>query len=61
MMAARPSQNYKMLQQRLVEALGPHPNWNEIHRLQRLLIKEFERAFNVEVSNKFAGSRKRQP
>jgi hypothetical protein len=58
----RPSQNYKALQQQLAEAIARKPNtdWNEIHHLRPLLIKEFEEAFNFKISNQHSGGRKRQ-
>jgi len=65
----RPSQDYKALQQQLVEAIAvrkfpygkpPHSDWDEIHRLRPMLGKEFAKAFTLKISNQSPGSRKRE-
>jgi hypothetical protein len=58
----RPSENYKILQQQLVETIGTRrrSDSNEIDRLRQLLIKEFQEVFKFKVSTRFPGSRKRE-
>jgi hypothetical protein len=63
----KPSQNYKALQQQLLEAIavrkfpdGKHSDWNEIHRLRPILQKEFAKAFSLKIVKQYPGNRRRQ-